>query len=135
MYKIKAINQIATEKSVGCQLNQNEYEVDARQFASVKLPCRVTVSASGGVTLGEQVDFDQLPETEDTPHIPTEGEAREYRDRLLTESDYTQVSDSPLTEDCKAAFAAYRQSLRNLPEQVGFPTEISWPVMPEVVNR
>ena len=54
------------------------------------------------------------------------------RDALLTESDWTQVSDSPLTDAKKAEWATYRQALRDLPSQysdndniddVVFPTQ------------
>tara|TARA_R110002126_G_C10439656_1_gene498834 strand:- start:601 stop:969 length:369 start_codon:yes stop_codon:yes gene_type:complete len=39
------------------------------------------------------------------------------RDALLTESDWTQVNDSPLTDAKKAEWATYRQALRDLPSQ------------------
>jgi hypothetical protein len=54
--------------------------------------------------------------------------ARSQRDKLLTESDWTQVADAPVD---KAAWAAYRQALREVPEQEGFPVTITWPVKPE----
>ena len=37
------------------------------------------------------------------------------RDALLTESDWTQVNDSPLTDAKKAEWSTYRQELRDLP--------------------
>jgi len=55
-------------------------------------------------------------------------EARTQRDALLAESDWTQVSDAPVNHQ---AWADYRQALRDLPQQAGFPTEITWPVKPE----
>jgi len=54
-------------------------------------------------------------------------EARTQRDALLSESDWTQVSDAPVDQ---AAWAEYRQALRDLPQQAGFPTEITWPQKP-----
>jgi hypothetical protein len=57
-----------------------------------------------------------------------ESEVRGLRDRLLAESDWTQLPDVPLpTRD---AWSAYRQALRDLPEQPGFPLEVVWPVRP-----
>lgn len=56
------------------------------------------------------------------------------RNTLLTESDWTQMSDSPLTDSKKTEWATYRQSLRDLPsnnssatsiDDVTFPTEPS----------
>lgn len=54
-------------------------------------------------------------------------EAREKRNTLLTDSDWTQVADAPVDQ---AAWAAYRQALRDVPEQSGFPDEIVWPDKP-----
>jgi len=43
---------------------------------------------------------------------------RAQRDRLLAASDWTQLADAPVDQ---AAWATYRQALRDLPEQEGFP--------------
>lgn len=53
---------------------------------------------------------------------------RSGRDDLLLKSDWTQVSDAPVD---KAAWAEYRQSLRNIPQQAGFPWTVVWPTQPE----
>ena len=55
------------------------------------------------------------------------GEIREERNRLLQESDWTQMPDAPLCEEEKKAWAAYRKALRDLPESEGFPDEVSFP--------
>lgn len=57
-------------------------------------------------------------------------DARAKRDRLLSATDWTQIPDAPLTADQKAAYAAYRQALRDVPQQAGFPRVIEWPVVP-----
>lgn len=54
-------------------------------------------------------------------------EARVKRNVLLSASDWTQVADAPVD---KVAWAAYRQALRNLTNQAGFPSSINWPVEP-----
>lgn len=46
------------------------------------------------------------------------GELRTTRNKLLYDSDWTQLQDSPLTDAQKQAWAAYRQSLRDLPATV-----------------
>lgn len=56
--------------------------------------------------------------------------ARKIREKLLAESDWTQVVDSPLSEFDKLKWAAYRQELRDIPEQPGFPLVIEWPSEP-----
>jgi len=55
-------------------------------------------------------------------------EARTQRDALLSQSDWTQVPDAPVDQ---AAWAEYRQALRDIPQQAGFPTDITWPTKPE----
>ena len=54
-------------------------------------------------------------------------EIRKERDAKLTESDWTQVADAPVDQ---AAWATYRQALRDIPSQAGFPNEVVWPVEP-----
>lgn len=54
-------------------------------------------------------------------------QVRFERNRLLTESDWTQVADAPVD---KQAWAAYRQALRDLTGQEGFPFDIAWPTAP-----
>ena len=56
-------------------------------------------------------------------------EVRTERDAKLTQSDWTQVADAPVD---KAAWATYRQALRDIPSQAGFPNEVTWPTEPEV---
>jgi|TARA_R110000824_G_scaffold44741_1_gene129980 hypothetical protein len=53
--------------------------------------------------------------------------ARAERDAKLTESDWTQVADATVDQ---ATWATYRQSLRDVPEQAGFPSTIAWPTSP-----
>ena len=53
---------------------------------------------------------------------------RANRSRKLADSDWTQVADSPVD---KAVWATYRQALRDVPQQAGFPETIQWPTQPE----
>jgi hypothetical protein len=57
------------------------------------------------------------------------GQVREERNRLLTNSDWTQLADAPITN--KAAWAAYRTALRNVPETQTDPFNIVWPTPPQ----
>lgn len=56
---------------------------------------------------------------------------RDKRSRLLAESDWTQVNDSPLSNEKKTEWSTYRQALRDITTQSGFPTDIVWPIQPE----
>lgn len=65
-----------------------------------------------------------------TPSPNTELEAavaRARRNALLAESDWTQLADAPVDS---LAWANYRQALRDVPAQPGFPLNIVWPVAP-----
>lgn len=52
---------------------------------------------------------------------------REQRTTKLAECDWTQLADAPVD---KAAWATYRQALRDVTAQAGFPWTIEWPVAP-----
>ena len=54
-------------------------------------------------------------------------EVRNQRNNLIAASDWTQLADSPAD---KTAWATYRQALRDIPEQEGFPNTIQWPTPP-----
>jgi hypothetical protein len=58
--------------------------------------------------------------------------AKAKRDKLLTESDWTQGNDSPLSDDAKAEWATYRQALRDITAHANFPNleDADWPTKP-----
>ena len=51
---------------------------------------------------------------------------RSLRNSLLAETDYLALSDNTLSSD----MAAYRQALRDVTSQVGFPSNVTWPTKP-----
>ena len=55
---------------------------------------------------------------------------RKDRNLKLAQSDWTQFTDSPLSDSDKTAWAAYRQSLRDITAADGFPHNITWPTEP-----
>lgn len=60
-------------------------------------------------------------------------EARRQRNILLAETDFTQLPDVPITTAKRAEFATYRQALRDLPTQSGWPN-MAWPARPTYVK-
>ncbi|MBO59915.1 MAG: hypothetical protein CL440_06895 [Acidimicrobiaceae bacterium] len=57
---------------------------------------------------------------------------RHRRNALLIESDWTQMADSPLTDEKKAEWATYRQELRDFPSTATKQSEFGdWPTQPE----
>jgi hypothetical protein len=55
---------------------------------------------------------------------------RNYRNELLSACDWTQLIDSPLDADAKLAWQLYRETLRMVPQQPGFPWNVTWPSVP-----
>lgn len=56
---------------------------------------------------------------------------REKRDALIAATDYTQVADSPFSEEKQLEFQVYREELRNVPQTFDDPYEITWPAQPK----
>ena len=56
---------------------------------------------------------------------------RHIRDILIALTDWTQVTDSPLTSEQRSAWAVYRQNLRDLPQTYSGDGNIPWPALPE----
>lgn len=56
-------------------------------------------------------------------------EVRKDRDAKLAQTDWTQAADVP--QATKDKWAPYRQALRDVPQQAGFPDNIQWPIKPE----
>lgn len=55
-------------------------------------------------------------------------QVRSLRNRLLAECDWTQLPDAPVNAQ---AWANYRQQLRDISSQTGFPWTVEWPTQPE----
>ena len=51
---------------------------------------------------------------------------RDQRNQLLAETDWTQLSDSSVA----STWTTYRQELRDVPAQDGFPYSVTWPTKP-----
>tara|TARA_B000000557_G_scaffold109079_1_gene88437 strand:- start:396 stop:626 length:231 start_codon:yes stop_codon:yes gene_type:complete len=58
------------------------------------------------------------------------GALRHMRNTLLRESDWTQFTDSPLTDSKKIEWKTYRQTLRDLPATESDPENATFPTKP-----
>ena len=96
-------------------------------------PTRYQVAFRDGV---EQVDgkwytkysvADMEQEAKDALDAQQAALIRSQRTQKLAESDWTQVADAPVD---KSAWATYRQGLRDVTTQTGFPWEVTWPAQP-----
>lgn len=67
--------------------------------------------------------------------IPNADLAKQYvsrqRNTFLYQSDWTQIPNNPLTPEKQQQWADYRQQLRDIPTQSGYPFNVVWPTQPE----
>lgn len=61
-------------------------------------------------------------------------ELRFKRDKLLKDTDKYLISDYPISPEDIEAVKAYRQALRDITEQSGFPKNVQWPVEPQFLS-
>ncbi len=70
---------------------------------------------------------------------PTDEEIAEMvrleRDGKIAATDYLAMPDYALSEEERAAVTSYRQALRDIPMQEGFPREVVWPEEPNALIR
>lgn len=128
-------------------------------WAVVPADLEMVVAQNGGVvelTVGE-APVEEWPEIQDRrtdrsgpypavtameagTYVPPPGPSEEslaaaalaQRNQLLRDTDWTQTLDAPIDKASREALRVYRQALRDLPEQEGFPQEIIWPELPEI---
>jgi hypothetical protein len=74
------------------------------------------------VTVQDQIDAKVAAD-----NAAIEATERATRDDLLKATDHYGLSDVTMTD----AMMAYRQALRDVPQQAGFPQTITWPTKPE----
>jgi len=74
---------------------------------------------------GELSAWLELAKNEERKKIAAEIRAR--RNKLLQDTDITQLVDAPVSAGEQEAYRQYRQILREIPEQPGFPYEVEFP--------
>lgn len=111
-YVIKTIT--GTERTVQLNTKEGQAYIEGR----VSEPNKMVVD-------GEIVD---RPKSEDELRREAIGQVLTRRSAALVSSDWTQIGDVPLNN--KEAWATYRQALRDIPEQEGYPFNVVWPTEP-----
>lgn len=70
---------------------------------------------------------------------PTDAELaegiRNKRNRLISETDFYLISDYPIDSKNLEELKTYRQALRDIPEQSGFPKDVIWPDVPRFLCK
>lgn len=62
-------------------------------------------------------------------------QARTERDRKIAKTDYYMMSDYPSNPQNLEELKVYRQALRDLPTQEGFPRDVRWPDVPKFLCK
>jgi len=107
----------------------NEFGGDVVFEGPQATPTRYQTAYRNGVELvdGKWYTKYSVADMEDEAKTAKDAEqaksVRNNRDQLLKDSDWTQVADAPVD---KQAWAIYRQSLRDITAQSGFPWEVTW---------
>lgn len=105
----------------GSAIPEDAVEISTEAHAEL-----LAAQSAGKVIVG---DADGLPQAVDpAPVVVTWDAIRAKRDALLAASDWTQLADAPVDA---AAWATYRQSLRDLTETFATPAAVVWPTKPE----
>lgn len=80
-----------------------------------------------------------IPEPEVPPYVPTDEELadriRRERDEKLKETDFFVMPDYPSDPKDLEEVKTYRQALRDITKQSGFPKEVTWPELPSVFKK
>ena len=79
-----------------------------------------------GAVFDDAANISDWPDFQADPVAARATQVRAQRDILLTGSDHMALADR-ITD----AWRTYRQSLRDVPAQEGFPTNVTWPDKPE----
>ena len=88
----------------------------------------ITLTIRKAIKNGDLDVADYVEPTVDVEDLATK--IRMQRNNLLKQTDYLMMSDYPISDDRLAKVKIYRQALRDIPEQSGFPRTITWPEKP-----
>lgn len=64
-----------------------------------------------------------------------EREVRDKRTSLLFSTDVYMLQDYPISEEDRELIREYRQALRDIPQQEGFPENVVWPDKPACIRK
>lgn len=79
---------------------------------------------------------EKIPEkAEEEKLAEAEEQVRSQRDSLISDTDYLLMDDYPIGSEDIAVVKTYRQELRDVPQQEGFPYDVVWPELPEVLAK
>lgn len=107
------------------QIFEGEYPPEAAVWCNTRGDCSIQqVDGKYQIIENPPVSLEILAEN-----------ARLERDRKITETDYYMMSDYPLNPQNLEELKVYRQALRDVPQQEGFPRDVRWPDVPKFLCK
>jgi len=106
---------------------ENNRVIEVSNFKFECAPNLQWVSCDETVSRGYQYNNGIFTSVNKTPEM-----LRAKRDRLLTESDWVTIRATDTGNPVPTEWQTYRQALRDITEQTGFPENIEWPQEPMV---
>ena len=103
------------------QIFEGEYPPEAAVWCNTRGDCSIQ-QVDGGYQII------QNPEPDDSMVAEA---IRNKRDNLLDETDYYLMPDYPSNPQNLEELKVYRQALRDVPKQEGFPRDVRWPDVPK----
>lgn len=103
------------------QIFEGEYPPEAAVWCNTRGDCSIQ-QVDGGYQIV------QNPEPDDSMVAEA---IRDKRDRLIGETDYYLMPDYPSNPQNLEELKVYRQALRDVPKQEGFPRDVRWPDVPK----
>lgn len=107
------------------QIFEGEYPPEAAVWCNTRGDCSIQ-QVDGGYQII------QNPEPDDSMVAKA---IRDKRDNLIGETDYYLMPDYPSNPQNLEELKAYRQALRDVPKQEGFPRDVHWPDVPKFLCK
>jgi hypothetical protein len=104
------------------------FEGPQAQPTRYQVAFRDGVEQIGGKWYTKYSVADMEQEAKDALDASQAASQRAFRNTLLSDCDWTQLPDAPVNTQ---AWASYRQALRDVTSQTGFPWDIQWPEKPQ----
>lgn len=112
------------------QIFEGEYPPEAAVWCNEHQDCYIDEIEQIGCVRRFQIVAVPEPTDEDVA-----AQMRAERDRKITKTDYYMMSDYPISKENLDEVKAYRQALRDITEQTGFPKDVIWPDVPKFLYK
>ena len=112
------------------QIFEGEYPPEAAVFCNSRGDCYIEEIEPQNGILRFQIVAVPTPTLDEL-----ESQVRAERDMKIAETDYYMMSDYPSNPQNLEELKVYRQALRDVPKQEGFPRDVRWPNVPKFLCK